>query len=281
MKKSRIAKLALLGASTAALAATLTTSTYAWYVSTTKADITGGTGATGTAGADESLLLSWTGAAGSWYSTLAFSQDADAVKNPLYPISFHDSKWGKLDPATGDSSTTTVSTDYVQFEVYLLSGTDITVRPTMTIANTTDSDDWKEQMIIQDGSSYVPTDAAGGVFTVNALEAIWVEQLDGTSKTYKAASTTGTGGNAHNYYNAVKDATTAAITAAAQQTVNVRNNGGTASGASTALGNISLTGGTAKMVTYTIFLDGGDVDCFNACVGQGISFALSFEKVTS
>ena len=50
MKKSRIAKLALMGASITALAATLTTSTYAWYVSTTKADITNGTGATGSWG---------------------------------------------------------------------------------------------------------------------------------------------------------------------------------------------------------------------------------------
>jgi len=36
MKKSRIAKFALLGASAAALAATLSTSTYAWYVSNIK-----------------------------------------------------------------------------------------------------------------------------------------------------------------------------------------------------------------------------------------------------
>ena len=52
MKKSRIAKLALMGASITALAATLTTSTYAWYVSNRQAEVTGGYGATGSAGSD-------------------------------------------------------------------------------------------------------------------------------------------------------------------------------------------------------------------------------------
>lgn len=274
MKKSRIAKLSLMGASIAALAATLTTSTYAWYVSTTKADITGGTGTTGTAGADESLLLSWTGASGTWFGTLAFSGDTDAVKNPLYPVSFHDSKWGKLDPSTGDSSTT-VSTDYIQFNVYLLSGTDLTVKPTITITNTSDSSTWKQQMIINEGASYVPTNKHDGIFTVDATMAIWTEQLDGTTKTYAAANTDVTGGNAHNYYDAVKDASAHVLTADAKTTVATRNSG------ATSLANISLTANTAKMVTYTIFLDGGDTDCFNACVGQNISFALEFEKYTA
>ena len=61
MKKSRIAKLALMGASITALAATLTTSTYAWYVSNKVANVTGGTGVTGSADADGSVLLSWNG----------------------------------------------------------------------------------------------------------------------------------------------------------------------------------------------------------------------------
>ena len=271
MKKSRIAKLALMGASITALAATLTTSTYAWYVSTTKADITNGTGATGTAGADESLLLSWTGEAGSWYGTLAFSGDTDAVKNQLYPVSFHDDKWGKLDPATGDSSTT-ASDDYIQFNVYLLSGTALTVKPKITISNGTGEGARKQQMIINEGAAYAPSNKADGVFTVDATMAIWTEQLDGSTKTYVPANTATTGGNAHNYYNAVKDKTAAAITANAQKTVAVRN------AAATSLANISLEANTPKMVTYTIFLDGGDTDCFNACVGQQISFALEFEK---
>lgn len=272
MKKSRIAKLALMGASITALAATLTTSTYAWYVSTTKADITGGTGATGTAGADESLLLSWTGASGSWFGTLAFSGDADAVKNPLYPVSFHNDTWGKLDPTTGDSSTATASTDYIQFNVYLLSGTDLTVKPTITITNQTAVANRKQQMIIQEGAAHVPSNAAGGVFTVDATMAIWTEQLDGSTKTYVAANTDTTEGNAHDYYDAVKDSSAHALTTDARKTVAAR------SSAATSLANISLTANTAKMVTYTIFLDGGDADCFNACVGQNITFALEFEK---
>ena len=277
MKKSRIAKLSLMGASIAALAATLTTSTYAWYVSTTKADITSGTGATGTAGADESLLLSWDGTAGSWYGTLAYSSSVATAAGPLYPVSFHDDVWGKLDPAAGDSSTT-ACTDYIQFTVYLLSGTDITVRPTMTITNASNSNTWKQQMIIHEGASHVPSDAANGVFKVDATKAIWTEQNDGGTKTYLAANSATTEGNAHDYYNAVKDDTAATLTADARKTVNVRNAANPQT-PSTSLANISLTGNTAKTVTYTIYLDGGDQDCFNACVGQNITFALSFEKV--
>ena len=218
------------------------------------------------------MLLSWTGAAGTWYGTLAFSGDADAVKNPLYPVSFHDDTWGKLDPTTGDSSTATASTDYIQFNVYLLSGTDLTVKPTITITNGTEVAKRKQQMIINEGAAHVPSNQAGGVFTVDATMAIWTEQLDGSTKSYVPANTDTSGGNAHEYYDAVKDSSAHALTAAAKTTVATRNSG------ATSLANISLTANTAKMVTYTIFLDGGDVDCFNACVGQNISFALEFEK---
>ena len=134
-------------------------------------------------------------------------------------------------------------------------------------------------MIINEGAGSVPSDAANGVFSVDATKAIWTEQLDGSTKTYVAANATAANGNAHNYYDAVKDTTAAALTTDAKKTVNVRNAGsGTAS---TSLGNITLVANTAKAITYTIFLDGGDTDCFNACVGQNISFKLEFEKYTA
>ena len=73
MKKSRIAKLALMGASITALAATLTTSTYAWYVSNRQADVTGGYGATGSADSDGSILVSWNNTTKKFSRSIAFT----------------------------------------------------------------------------------------------------------------------------------------------------------------------------------------------------------------
>ena len=76
MKKSRIAKLALMGASITALAATLTTSTYAWYVSNKVATVKAGVGHTGSAGADGSVLLSWKGdSTAVWTKELVFNDE--------------------------------------------------------------------------------------------------------------------------------------------------------------------------------------------------------------
>ena len=66
MKKSRIAKLALMGASITALAATLTTSTYAWYVSNKTANTSAATGSTASADSDGSVLLSLDGKYGTF-----------------------------------------------------------------------------------------------------------------------------------------------------------------------------------------------------------------------
>ena len=113
MKKSRIAKLALMGASITALAATLTTSTYAWYVSNKVANVKSGAGTTGTAGADGSVLLSWSDKTDAiWTKDLTFNDvsngaaDLSQVKltpchydiDGFYDISDKGAKGAKLDP---------------------------------------------------------------------------------------------------------------------------------------------------------------------------------------
>ena len=84
MKKSRIAKLALMGASITALAATLTTSTYAWYVSNKTATVAASTGSTSSAGSDGSISLSTTGQYGTFMKSIALTSFNTAELAPVY-----------------------------------------------------------------------------------------------------------------------------------------------------------------------------------------------------
>ena len=83
MKKSRIAKLALMGASITALAATLTTSTYAWYVSNQTASVSTTTGSTSNATADGSILVSNTGNYGEFYKSISLA-NASVGLDPVH-----------------------------------------------------------------------------------------------------------------------------------------------------------------------------------------------------
>ena len=76
MKKSRIAKLALMGASITALAATLTTSTYAWYVSNKTANVNAVNGQTDSAAGDGSISLSTSGKSNDYYKTISLDAAA-------------------------------------------------------------------------------------------------------------------------------------------------------------------------------------------------------------
>ena len=272
MKKSRIAKLALMGASITALAATLTTSTYAWYVSNKQASMTNGTGATGAAGSDGSILLSWSGDTGKWFKEISFA-DSDAVKTvaPLQPVSYvTDGFYGITSAgAKGD-----LSTDYITFTLKIKSDAATTskpvnVTPVMTLNTTKQSTNTGQVAYVGDG---LPTAAgtvenklpsAGSTFTVDAKKALYVQQTVGSNVTYLAADTTTTGGNAHTYYHAVTGSdpyVTAPVNA-------------------TGLGAITLTSSAAVDLTYVIFLDGGDTDCFNSCAGWNIAFSLTYSVV--
>ena len=83
MKKSRIAKLALMGASITALAATLTTSTYAWYVSNKTAKVNESTGSSAEAGADGSITVSATGDYGTFFNEITLGNFTTAKLLPV------------------------------------------------------------------------------------------------------------------------------------------------------------------------------------------------------
>lgn len=254
MKKSRIAKIALMGASVTALAATLTTSTYAWYVSNKTADVVGGTGTTGTAGADKSIQVSWTGADGTWYNRITYTSQQATVAGELLPLHFDGTAFYGLDNTTGGAATSANTTNYIQFTVWLISGSNASVTPEFTITNSTGT--LPKQMVISEGASHTPT-ASDGKFTVDALKALYIQQNADSALSYQAADATPTGGNAHNYYNAVKPSSDHVLLDAVKTTAAADAN-------SSSLTDIQLAAGVKESVTYTLFLDGGDVDCFNA-----------------
>ena len=312
MKKSRIAKFALLGASTAALAATLTTSTYAWYVSNKQADIQNGTGSTGSAGSDGSVTLSWTDDADSYFKTLDFADDLDKINQGLQPIHYNttsDYIYTKVaTPVEGDlgtyytygtgaftaasntfnaettyytrataatagfynaegsliaSNAATSAKTYIQFEVYVKTGDGSTVTPNISI-RTTRNTATAQQLHVDEGTP--STKQKGQTLLMDAKYALYVQQVvDGGATTYfqvDGDSSAGnlTDGNAHDYY--------AAVTGEAPWCV--------APVTATGLGTIATTEGVGKKVTYTIYLDGGDTDCFNSCTGWDINFNLTF-----
>ena len=314
MKKSRIAKLSLMGASIAALAATLTTSTYAWYVSNKVATVKAGTGHTGTAGADGSVLLTWSipqNGEPTWSKELSFTDTANGAPNianvKLTPCHYDTNGFYGI-TSTGTKPTQALSANstsdagsYLQFTIYAKteSATPISVTPSIVINNTTTALTGLSQL------AYVGTDngspvATGTNFVYNCLDALYVKQTASastgsgnsatqgalTAESYVAASKTGvrgsstvtTGwtaageGNAHNYFKAVSGASSVWASAPACLDADDTDNNLTAG----SLSNLVLTT-TPLALTYVIYLDGGDVDCFNSCAGQAISFELQLK----
>jgi len=292
MKKSRIAKFALLGASVAALAATLSTSTYAWYVSNKVANVTGGTGVTGSADADGSVLLSWNGST-AWGKTLSFSDTGatDISGVSLMPVHQHRAndenkgKYFKLG-ANGYSEGTTAATrntDYLEFTIYAKTeaAAGVNVSVSFVVRNTTaagDVNSLKQLAYVGEDKGAPTGKIAGNEFIKDALDAMYVRETYSTTEELcpVAGSLKGTttitpdaGGNAHTYYKNVAGLTAQTLFAESPET---------GAYVKASFSNIALST-TATAITYQIFLEGGDTDCFNSCAGQNFAFELQFQVV--
>ena len=300
MKKSRIAKFALLGASTAALAATLTTSTYAWYVSNKEANVAKTTAHTGQAGADDSVLLSWSSTANFGkeinFTTSPNAPDIDSLA--FQPVHAYQGAYYGL-AANGYDRNTTAATENVQYLTFTLyaktesaDGLDVSVE--FVINNTTTVGQNLNQLAMVPAALGAPTGISQGQnFYKDCLDAMYVEQTYQGSNatvtetlaatTVKGTSTVGSaspaaGGNAHDYYKNVQgwdadgDGTyDHTLWAEAAPTVTAGK---------TAFSAISLTQ-TPLAITYTVWLDGGDTDCFNCCANQNIDFSIKYRVIES
>lgn len=156
MKKSRIAKLALMGASITALAATLTTSTYAWYVSNKTANVEAVAGSTASSGAGSSISLSVTGDVNDFHKTISLVDKTTGLKpvvrtgatistagvvtavyKELDEAHDADGSTDGYQVAPDDTTSATQGTHYYEYVFYIKADTGCTVKPVITVTNTT------------------------------------------------------------------------------------------------------------------------------------------------
>jgi len=312
MKKSRIAKISLMGASIAALAATLTTSTYAWYVSNKTANTTAVTGNTTAGTADGSISLSLTGKEGSFKreitlgaltGTLSPVDRTGATSNPVYKVldeqtDADDETQGKQIDATANPVD---GTAHYTIEFYILAAANCTVNPLVKVANTTTS--FPTQV------SYSTAGKVGGVtdgntFTVDARTAMhysvrqeqgsWVttagetkgNYVTGTQvvdKTEKLGATAFSSleamtGSTLSAYNAVTYKATGGAQAYYNEITKTTLVGEAVTSyapENSGIAALSLTKNVPYKLTYEFWLDGAEATCFNCCAGQ--SFTIAFE----
>ena len=309
MKKSRIAKLALMGASITALAATLTTSTYAWYVSNKTANVSAVSGQTNATAGDGSIALSTTGQANKFYRSIALNTTTNfnayvSSGNPtitLNPVCTTDGA-----TFTNDDGSAPQSTSYFKFMFYVRAESGCTIRPTITVVNTTTTvpTQVNYSTATTDPISYL-TGKVGGqgqTFTIDALNAMYISQFteignaqnDPTATTAYSAASSQTGAisgqcsnlvdganvastlssdianyariataGAHNYYTEIQGAPSHITPYGEATTTNE-------------LGDITLVANVPQKLTYYVWLDGADDQCFNSCAAQQFTFAFSY-----
>jgi len=308
MKKSRIAKLALMGASITALAATLTTSTYAWYVSNKTANVNAVTGQTSAGTSDNTIALSVSGAKNDYHKTISladFSTDLAPVlrKNATLDAS------GNVTAAyyglneTGSTvvlKDTAESTGWYTYVFFMLASVDCTVAPVLTVTNTTTNFSTLTQINYSPSTDNKITGAGiGETFTCDAVAACRISLAVETGTAYGAAADAayvkGTGTPVE-YTSALTAAATGYTAPTATGYGSTHATGGAhnyynfmtgktladatkvvygATGA-TALGQLSLTAGIPVRLYYSVWLDGAMDNCFNACQGQSLSIAFDY-----
>lgn len=305
MKKSRIAKLALMGASVTALAATLTTSTYAWYVSNKTAKVNEVTGSTAEGASDGSISLSTDGVASHYYKSISLTAAANynGVSSSV-----------KLEPVSTTNGTTFVIPTYntqqsqyttadgsgsvYYFMFYIKAAKGCTVTPNVKITNTT--------TVVPTQVNYSAAGNVGGVadgltFTVDAINALHMSLVKTPGTAYSSTQTTYSAGTADttqiqkvvggNYVtnvlsediDAYANKATGGAAAYYNEIMGVQpytsavaysTSGQGATGE--AFNTISLAANTPVKLEYRIWLDGGDAQCFNACASQNFKFDFTY-----
>lgn len=291
-------KLFLSVAALAVCAATLVSTTFAWYVSNQTATATGVTGATAAIDGDGSVFISKDGE--SFLSSVSFT-DADFqtgnavgnVKGEFDPVTTTDGK------AFTDVAGTTAEGKVLTVSLWLKSSKDLSVTPNLILKNTTT--ELPTQTAYQDITKADVTEGAvtaGNSFSVDAAQALRMAITSGEgegattviydvmslAKSEKTESgftaysikggvaeenlATGTWGTestslsgAHLYYAQVMGEVPTVVTPAS---------------ATTSWANIALTADTATKLTFTFWLEGADISCYDSCAGQTFQFDFDF-----
>lgn len=302
MKKSRIAKLALMGASITALAATLTTSTYAWYVSNKTANVTAATGATAAGASDGSISLSTSGVADEFYKTITLesvdnfnayvASGASSVK--LEPVKTSDGL-NFYQPVHDDdagtwSDGTAVTGKNFYFMFYVKAAADCKIKPTITVTNKTTT---VPTAIDYSAHGNIAGSAVDGKdYTVDAIHSLHMSLVStesGSTGGYSASgaiAATAKIGAVEGAYGVVTKISTAIDAYARKATGGAHTyfteimgyapNTSAPAYTAAAFTDIQLHANKPTMLEYRVWLDGGDDQCFNPCVNQTFDFEFSY-----
>ncbi len=295
-------KLVLSSLSLGLAVVTLSTTTYAWYTNNTTVSATGAQGTT-SATTEGSLLISADGSTWSGEATLGstnYSKDGKGLK-PLQLSS------GALVGVDGNAVTPdTDAAEYLQFSIYVktTSSTVSTTAPVkvylenLTITNTaTASSDLTAQSILKNYSATTGDDWDSGASTyavdaTRALSVAFASQTKGANKGTTIGNTEysvngicgnasleaglGNNPNALDYYNAVMGTTLTHTSTATELAKKVEAAEGVTAVNVTAVELASLESANAYEIIVTVWLDGWDQYCFDACRGQSFNIEMSF-----
>ena len=294
-------KLIMSAAALAACAATLTSTTYAWYTTNTEVTASGLTAGSASSG-DSSILISKTGENNTWMQNItdltAKTQATlvplmlDSTDGKLYPVSNTVNTEGQITLST----TAATKSSFVEFDLWFkTSATDNNVPiylKSMTIANTASSIDdlpafenlnngKDEAGINKTATSYKKDIVDALAFTIQTnsdSETTYGKNspftlLDGKSA-YKpiggwmtSLGTEGEATNAHTYYNKLDSNKQLAESISTDNSAVIDSD---------KMICVLKNDGTKAHVTFRFYLNGSDVDCFDACKGQNFKLSLSF-----
>lgn len=300
-KRSLITKLALSGVALAATAATLATSTYAWYTSNTSVDASNVIAGSADSG-DSSILISTTGTGG-WSQSVKYAENAFASVG-LIPLQIQEDGSLKKFGSSTEIGASAGEKEYLEFTLYFKTSKTTDNVPlylkSMTIVNSAElpkQDNLLNGADVKDiGNKELGITKTSDVYTKNIVNALAYTITTGESETtygkdktsfekvtnttaYKPASTwissscteeEGGATNAHSYYEQVMGT---ALDASLKKD-------DLGSGAEKLIACLNANG-TKASVTFRFYLNGNDVDCFDACKGQTFSVALSFSSKAS
>lgn len=303
MKKSRIAKFALLGASAAALAATLSTSTYAWYVSNKTANVTKTVGSTASGAADGSISLSTSGVADEFYKTISLSSTTNfnayvssgTSSVQLEPVTttngvdFYQPTYSTATSTWTQGSAVTGKNFYFMF--YIKAAAGCTVQPSIKVTNKTTSVP-KAVDYSATGAITGSTVVAGQDYTIDAIHALHMSLVPTVSGATGDYTSTGAATGA-TQLQAVEGGTgvTTTLSTAISGYDRIATGGAgayfteimgyapytsTVAYTAAAFGNLTLVADKPVKLEYRIWLDGGDDQCLNPCVDQNFEFEFSY-----
>lgn len=295
MKFSKLTKKLLLSALSLGLAVvTLTTTTYAWYTSSTTAKVNETQGEASNETSDSTLLISTDGTNFAKTADVTFGENATPS---LVPVEWNGTKFVLLDGKDA------APTNYFQFTVHFRTTKTFdadeaeTVNvylTTLTITNAGASLKQFDNLLgANTSATTVPANATYAVDMVKALDLVIdngtkqqaYELFGNTNTTY--LSDLGMGSdtpNALEYYNQVMGESNAKELPVTQHVKSDSYSSGLFENYAnklqvTSLSEASLTDATKYadvQVTFTIFLNGWDQYCFDACKGQSFKLSLDF-----